>query len=670
MSTDTQSSWNETNQADDPRAATRLLKKYDELVTSGQQPRRVTNFFCADRDGSLRADMNQHVVGWGMSGQLQREIRSYQLAKVDDTWAEAAHRNVSGFYRRTSYAKVAFTAASQRLNQTLASVDAMDAGEREFFYHCMRRCKAIGQQLPRRAQKLQGATPKRAALSGFVYRSDSSALRNWGAVLGTALSCLPEKQQLRRSLASRLQTEFLASVVTDGEVLSVPQLSDAKFGQLGHLALEQRPVFLLQTPLEERLFFMVVDKRAKRKKQLRTAALADRMAMGVSLQRLELWPDGEDGATGSTLAYHNGNPSVVDLVGLADWRVLRSGLCRWRSALASVPGCISLFGASTIDPARGWRDDSTPTLVLLEDLASCGWARGRVPEEHTLDSDKLFDVLDPLASKAYLRCLLGLSELLASGQLKSLRSDQLPGYYMCVLASDDPGSVPLGHTCGQYQLLLTRPDADAPPTVQADEDASNSEGSASSGEVVVHVRAAGKAVAKSKRRRAREGSSRVVQQQEWLDLVGMATVKQPRSTPPTVSPSAPVHTHEASGAASSSGQQVGVSSGQQCPHVPAASAPQAAGSSWQGQRVLLEGVEVHEEAHGPCGQPGSYRRLVVMCPGHAGKRCKCRKTRSFSERLGKQSGLGDLEPYAFLGLWLREHGRFEDAASHPHTLFA
>ena len=49
---------------------------------------------------------------------------------------------------------------------------------------------------------------------------------------------------------------------------------------------------------------------------------------------------------------------------------------------------------------------------------------------------------------------------------------------------------------------------------------------------------------------------------------------------------------------------------------------------------------------------------------HATKGAPCRKTRAFGVRSVGQLGLGDAEPYAFLGAWLREHASFKDSEAH------
>ena len=62
----------------------------------------------------------------------------------------------------------------------------------------------------------------------------------------------------------------------------------------------------------------------------------------------------------------------------------------------------------------------------------------------------------------------------------------------------------------------------------------------------------------------------------------------------------------------------------------------------------------------------SYRRLVVCCgrPEHASQKADCRKRRNFGVRAASASGLDLMEPYAYLGAWLRAAALYEDAASH------
>lgn len=69
---------------------------------------------------------------------------------------------------------------------------------------------------------------------------------------------------------------------------------------------------------------------------------------------------------------------------------------------------------------------------------------------------------------------------------------------------------------------------------------------------------------------------------------------------------------------------------------PAAPEPPGDGS------VIVEGLRARYDPHGELGQPGSYRRLTLNCPFHAGKgRNRCHKSRKWSKAFAEASGLGD-----------------------------
>ena len=67
-------------------------------------------------------------------------------------------------------------------------------------------------------------------------------------------------------------------------------------------------------------------------------------------------------------------------------------------------------------------------------------------------------------------------------------------------------------------------------------------------------------------------------------------------------------------------------------------------------------------------RPGVYTRMrVAKCPVH-GKACF--KSRAFSARFGRQSGLGEQEPFAYLGAWMKlgqDRARFPDAEAHRQS---
>ena len=648
-----------------------MLAEHDDLVASGRCPHRVTAYFAGSEEGSLRLDMEEHAAGRGMSDRLLCEVRAYQLCKVDDTWAEAVHRDVSAFGKRATAAKAPYIAAAHRMGQTLASVDKMKPAELSQFHKCMRKYKAIGQANATRAKRLRSVHKKLGTLLGQIYRCDSSACRDWTSQLGSAIKLLEDRPAKRRSVGERLQLEYLDSVISDGALLSLPEAQLAIMDQAREAPLADLPIVLQQRPAFADAFFVIVDEAAGRKKQLRTAASeAQRgMAKPVSVQRMTRWPAEIDQDGSGTLLYHDGFPHIVDLMSLAPWQVLRGGLRQWQTAESTVAGCLTLLASEAVSAQSGWQRDGTPTLCLLEDLARAGWARGKPPSEHTLVSSKTFAVKDPMASKAYLRCLLGLESLVCEDKMSCLRSDQPAMYYACVLASEQPQMVPCGQRPAEYRKLLNVAPDEALAALQHGEPSPASP-AASSDSIEFCVPLEDDCVAKRAapgrgrgRGRGRGGVRTKPLEEDWGALVWVAQPPDPQSgagTPLGQSQSS-AGPAGGSGAASSSD-----------PLPPAAESAlvavgpgeQAAGQQEAPRRVILEGVEVHEEAHGVLGQPGSYRRLIIRCPHHGHNKAPCRKTRSFGVRSAIKSGLGDMEPYAFLGCWLRGHARFADVADH------
>ena len=106
-------------QAWEPAAARRLLDQRDALVAAGGQPHRVTEIFAAP-GSQMRAALEVHAIGGGMSVGLREELMAYGLAMIDDTWAEGAHRDVSSQAKRHPGAKVPYLSASWRLDQNLS----------------------------------------------------------------------------------------------------------------------------------------------------------------------------------------------------------------------------------------------------------------------------------------------------------------------------------------------------------------------------------------------------------------------------------------------------------------------------------------------------------------------------------------------------------------------
>ena len=305
-------------QAWDPAKASEIIRQRDELVSLGQQPHRVTELFAAPGQ-PLRRDLEKHAAGEGMSGALRAELLAYSLAKIDDTWAEASHRDVSSFSKRCPGSKVPYMAASHRKQQHLAMHDQLRRAQQARFAGMLQAHKSIGQRRAGKRRALRPAKTSRASLDSFVYRYDDASTRDWEEVMGKeTLRLLPQVPRERRSAVTRLQREYLTHVLSDGMVLSLPATA------------VQGPA--AASGCQEYLFFQIVHKTTGQQKRGRSAASAaqQRMRYQASLQRMLSWtPPGGEASAGQRQLVLDGDPEVLDLFEFADWTAWSSSLQRW-----------------------------------------------------------------------------------------------------------------------------------------------------------------------------------------------------------------------------------------------------------------------------------------------------------------------------------------------------
>ena len=99
-------------------------------------------------------------------------------------------------------------------------------------------------------------------------------------------------------------------------------------------------------------------------------------------------------------------------------------------------------------------DANTPALVVLETLASRGWALGAPPAAHTLQTARQYKCPHALRWKPYLQCLCVLEQLCGPGALEALRSDQVVEYDQCILQAKSKQAVPLWGDAKMYKQLM------------------------------------------------------------------------------------------------------------------------------------------------------------------------------------------------------------------------
>ena len=369
---------------DGPAVAGRMLAERDQLVEAGGRAHRVVERFTGA--GALRRPMQAFAAGAGMSAELEEEVKSYCLGKIDDTWAEAGHRDASRVLKRCTSVTLPYVSAFLRSDHILAEIDRMDRGQRGRFHKLLRSWAAIGQPDAKKARRLKRRRDMKAKANGpgkrnawkrtmgVVYRFDEIAMQEWDRQLGgVALSALSNQPTLRRSIVDRLQAEHLQSVLPVGKVLSI---CDAENGRLVAREAGLGPD---REPGDREAYLMVLNLHSRRQRRVATTTcrVEAQMACQVSVQRFEVMDRAADQEEGAVRVRTRGLPEVVDLLDLFTWSALTTGVRRW-SATAAEPGVRLLCSASPLPICDDWRD---PRICLHLDRPGLpqgpGLGRGR-----------------------------------------------------------------------------------------------------------------------------------------------------------------------------------------------------------------------------------------------------------------------------------------------------
>ena len=588
-------------------------------------------------------DFEAHADGQRMTEDLWCELRAYQLVKIDDTWGETTHRAVSRTGTMAPGCSAAFLCAEQRLVQNLTLADTLTSSQRQRFRCLFRSWKVIVQTPPALARKLERPAKVRPrAAFAFAYRFGGAAARSWAALLGeVTLEAVLPAGKTGETTIQRLKQEYLRAVTVTGGVYSAPGIHQTRGclhgGDVSPGAGERAP-----RSDDTDIFFMIVDKDISRKKRLRTGTHASALAASfMSVQHMLYWVGcpGECSARGR-LAY-DGPPRIEEVLDLAHWLSLRMALLRWDSRPSAVAGCIAIDAPTLVQVSADWTDSECPALVLLQALALAGWARGHPECPHTEKSPRVFEIEDPMRDKAYLRCLLGLSQLISERGLPALHPGQTPRYYACVLCAARPADVPLGQSAAQYAALLRNTALAITDThIDGHSEDEVARPDSSSEEVFM----SGHTAKKPARKKAKKAGRTVA----WHELVWPGA---PPHRAPIADAVQPVHGHQEPPPIADA---VGVPEESQLVVAPVAA------TDGQPLPLYLEGVRVAGDGHGVFGQPGAYRNIRVRCPHHA----TCgRPGRAFGTKDGLLTRLGDNEPYAYLGCWIRA-GSAMDADAH------
>ena len=437
---------------DSPSAAAELLKAHDDAVAAGSTPHRVSTYLAGKDIGSLRADLVRFANGYGLTTDLRVELNAYRLCKLDDTWAESSHRDLSRIGRLGTFEDMAWSASTYRLKQNLEYVSKLDASETRRFAWLFHWWKAIARRKPLIRRKVHVVKPvrmRKARIQCFVYRYKDEALRDWAPLLKPLLDA---DQSVSTTVRKTLEYDFVQCVVRAGAICTVPvvhqqqAIADAWAGPLReadsklHAAAEGVKVYgILESGLRRRALV----------RTYRLAATLRESAWPVLVQPY-VAPALEEVNAGCFGLEPLGRPEIMDAAELAPWPTLYGGLRVWqRSTTNMVCHQPTALASKT---SWDWRSPSTPVLAMLQALKDRGWTRGRRPKAHTELSPKHLG--QPSAqSKPYLGCLLVLQDLL-SPTFTSLSARESNGYYECILCAARPDTVPHQAKRSVYTALL------------------------------------------------------------------------------------------------------------------------------------------------------------------------------------------------------------------------
>ncbi len=591
-------------QVSSPETARQFLDMHDDVLRAGSRPHRVAAVFAGRQRTSLRRDMEAFALGRPMSASLRTELLSYRLC---------LHRNVSHEARRVPHASLPHLASSLRRRQNLNAWESLPPSVRRNLWASW---KSVAERLGRRRRafwRLPRLRPRDVIRE--VYRLGQVPLRPpvpAELALQARARALPQRAP---SLAVLLQQDFLRVVLQEGGVFSVPVDVDDLLGDANVDVLAAAAA--VESARPSCVFFQVVDANPGRKKHVETQWLRDvrRMVLPMALQRLRVSGD----VPGGVLLEAEGAAGVEDVAVLASWRALRCCLRHWGRPRAS---------ASTVAPAalfcpdgdlvvrRTWpfRSSGVPVCVVLDALLQEGWISvGRERKVLTPGGVRTFRGSDPIRRRAYLQCLVVLPSLFEAG-LRSLTTNQGQGYYWSLLASDAPASVPLlaVEAAGDIQ---TRPEV-----LELEE-----EGRGDVGDVPVLKR----------RRKSRP-------EDHW-ESVQAVLWRRP-------DPDAAV-----------------VISGEEERPAVEEVVPAPRGRRPSVADPFLEGVRVVVEQHEAPGEREYYRRLVVRCPAcserhrEVGRPACCKRRNCGPKTMAVH---GELEPWAYLGVWLAAAGRLATRSEH------
>ena len=420
--------------------ASRCLQEHDSAVDAGRVVHRVSSHFLA-KGCALRSLFEQHAGGGAMHPDLDRELAAYEQIPLDETPAEAGHRDVTRLRSSGPNSELGWWAATTRLSQNLQVYEDMcHRGLRREFVALWGSYKSL---LQIGSRKSRGMVPLACSSSEFFRRV--YLLGEFSFIDLSWLSCVARPpvapspswragiSAFQKSIYD-VKIDHLTTCVEDGcfySVCDAVRPDDDAFG----------------VSAERLRVFQVIEKKGWRSK---TSAddNSHRFRCGVmaqvfSVQELVGQPD----RPSSLVAAPVGDIQVLDVLSFAPFPQLSKSLTVWQGLeyVAGSGGCVSLSQPSSLAASPlALRDGSAgSSFAMLCCLKESGWqvalSGQRVPP-FVAGGDKIMTLDRAAQRKSYLLCLLDVDNLFARGLTQLLQRDG-DLYYRDLLAADQPSTV-------------------------------------------------------------------------------------------------------------------------------------------------------------------------------------------------------------------------------------
>lgn len=667
------------SQVKDATSAEEFLQAHDALVRKGEPIHRVVKYIASDEPWALRKDMVHLARTGSFTPRLAMEIAAYHMCLVDETAVEAVHRDISREGSRVTYQTFPYIAATLRLEQNLSDIGRLGPVYEKLVEMHYDRITSITRKEPLLVERNRAVRSiSFSQLCDQVYRCHAVKFVHFGLFETRMLAF--KVGNARKDVCNwrRLRVDHLRTFLAKSAFLSVSDVENHAIADLSTGGGDgQAAVRSLRDATRGLRFFQIIDPDYGRKKILngQLKARMRTMAMPVMWQPYEVFAsDGQPSSLGtlpgsSHLIRPEGDPGLVDLLDVAPWPIFRLACYRWDACDSEYPGVLTLRDPLPLEECAAI-EDRVSALQCIEKLFAAGWSFDRdQPAIHDMSTRRAFWTSNPLTSRPYMQCLLALPDLINSGTCGGVSSSETVAYYKRLLRPQSSDPLPIENNLDERMLdEVVAHSQDNEPLPLEDDAASPSSGSEQPAPAV------------KKRRtgvlRLRRSVDVLGQLQRAMVVTKAQSALHPLPSPPrppSPLPLANIGPDEEGGpaamqaAASQSELSLALVPCDGDP-VPARDVAVAASDVDSDPPVpygphmfvlplQLEGQNIRIERH---DYLQTYSRLIVRCT------CRlhgpCEKKRNTGKK--QTMNFGAIEPYAFLGCWLRAASRFDAKAEH------